>query len=141
MIIGAIFPVKKEFLNRIFSNSKSVFVKFSKLKKIEKGHKILFYAPHDIKALVGEATAKSIDFLSADETRKKFSQNLFLNNFEFNNYITKRWSKISQNRKLLVIELENIIEYQKPISFPRRVTVAGYYITDELYDKLKIKEK
>ena len=133
MIIGAIFPLKKDLWLRILEGGKNVFVKFSKMKKLEKGHKILFYSAREINHIIGEGTIKFVSFMSVNEVREKYGSTLFLTSSELNNYVNKRWSERSKKGKLLTIELENIIKYNRPIRSYKPITVAGYYLTDEMY--------
>jgi len=138
MIIGAIFPLKKDLWLRFLEGGKNVFVKFSKMNKLEKDHKILFYSAREINALIGEGTIKFVSSMAADDVREKYKSTLFLTSSELSNYVSKRWSESSKKWKLLTIELKNIIKYEKPIKLLKPITVAGYYLTDEMYSKLKI---
>ena len=54
-IVGAIFPVPSEIASDMFERRKNIFAKFTKMKKLKPGHRILFYASHGIKGIIGEA--------------------------------------------------------------------------------------
>ena len=82
-IIGAIFPVPHDLLNRILDQGKDVFVKKPTLfKELKPGSKILFYASHEVKAILGEGTIEDLEFLSPKEAVGKYGNRLFLSKEE-----------------------------------------------------------
>ena len=42
------------------------------MKKLKPGHKILFYASHGIKGIIGEAQVEGVEFLTPNETLEKY---------------------------------------------------------------------
>ncbi|RSN69828.1 hypothetical protein D9Q81_02320, partial [Candidatus Korarchaeum cryptofilum] len=57
-IIGVVYPVPSNLLQRIFSG-KDVFIKHPTcFKQLKPGHKVLFYASHEIRGIVGGAPIK-----------------------------------------------------------------------------------
>ena len=142
-IVGVTFPVPYHFMKRFFEEGKTVFIKNSKLRKIEPNMKLIFYASHKIHAFVGEGTIQKIDFLSPQEVIKKYEKDLFLTKEEcmkYANQITpiKKY-KVS---KFLTLLLTNIKEYPKPVKpSGYYITVAGRYVSESEYENIISKVK
>ena len=140
-IVGAIFPIPYRFLDRFFKEGKDVFVKYPTVfKQLERGMKLLFYASHEVKAIVGEGTINNFLRLSPSEIHRRYKDRLFLSEKELKEYVkggpfTKRKSK-----EFLVIELKAIKQYNTPVKPKRFVTVAGEYLTEDRYHSILLKQ-
>jgi len=135
-IIGVAFPIPKQFMDRFFKEGKNVFIKPATIfKELKPGMKFVFYQSHEDTGFVGEAKIKEIKLI--DDPIKVFEMygdRVFLTKEELKEYVRSqgRWSrKGSKKRKRwLVIELEDIRKYDKPIKPKRFVPVGGQYIKE-----------
>ena len=136
--MGVIFPIPRVYVSRILEEEKNVFGKFSKMKKLQKGSKVVFYATekHGSSAIVGEGTIKEFEFLSPSQIGKKFGKNFFLNEIELKEYSKKRFSG-KGHKELLIMVLKDIQKYDVPVKPTKRVTVAGYYLTKSEYQNIR----
>jgi len=133
-IVGVSFPIPKQFINRFFNEGKDVFIKPATVwKELKPGMKFVFYQSHEDTGFVGEAKIKSIQLI--DDPMKVFEMygdRVFLTREELKEYIRSqnRWKrkKEKKKKKWLVIELEDIRKYDKPIKPKRFVSVGGQYI-------------
>lgn len=133
-LIGVIYALPTYLIDRFFRGKKHTFVKYlgrQPTTRLAPGHKIIFYASHDKKQLLGEATIHTIDFLVPSEVPQRFARSLFLTAEEFAAYTGKRLQK-----PLMVLQLQKIRIYPVPIASPVTVTMAGRYIHSDSYDRL-----
>jgi len=130
-IAGAIFPIPAKLTERFFTGSHKVFVKClpRKSTRLQPKRKIIFYASHASKELIGEATIEKLEFLTPEDVIVKYKSNLFLEEDEFRCYARGR------KKEFLVLNLINLKKYTKPIKF-KNVTMAGQYITQAEYHSL-----
>jgi len=137
-ISGIIFPIPLQFVDRIFADQRNVFVKYlahSTLVGITPRSKVLFYASHGQKEIVGEATIRAMELLTPVEALEKHGDKIFLNKDELMNYMLQQPSR-STSKKLLVLVLSKLRKYPKGISYKRHMTMAGEYLTEEAYNSL-----
>ena len=135
-IVGAIFPVPSKIASDMFEHRKNIFAKFTKMNKLKPGHKILFYASHGIKGIIGEAQVEGVEFLTPSETLEKYAEKLFLNPKKFKEYIHKRWTAKGLP-KMLVISLTKLKRYDKPVQPKDMVTVSGRYLIKSEWNYIK----
>lgn len=135
-IAGAIYPIPTEFVNRIFDGKDKVFVKYvaHNTTKLASRHKIVFYASHGLKKLVGEGTIESVEFLTPDDVLAKFKNELFLDEVELRAYVRERPSRTS--KKMLTLTLRKLRKYKEFIYYDKPITMAGQYLSAEQYDSL-----
>ena len=144
-IVGVIYPVPSNLINRIFKEGKDVFIKHPTcFKQLKPGHKILFYASHEIRAIVGEATIKNMEFLRLSEIYKKYGDRVFITREEARQYskpLKDRKTKggVIRDIKFVVFELENVKQYEEPIKVKRFITVGGKYLKQKDYEGIKEK--
>lgn len=132
-IVGAVFPIPSQLVDRIFRHGKDVFVKPPTVfRDLKPGSKILFYASGDIRAIVGEATARDIELLDPEEAIKKYSGRIFLSPAELRSYLKSK----KRASKILVIPLKDIKLYKKPYKPKRFITVAGKRLTKAEYEQI-----
>ena len=132
-VIGAIFPVPSRFIDRIFREGRNVFVKPPTVyKDLKPGSKILFYASGDIRAIVGEGTAETVELMEPEEALKKYGEKIFLNPEELRKYL-KGKKRVS---KILVIPLKDLKLYKRPYKPRRFITVAGKRLSEVEYKQV-----
>lgn len=141
-IVGAIFPVPFQFLDRFFEEGKDVFVKYPTLfKQFKRGMKLLFYSSRKINAIVGEGTIDNFLILSPSEILKRYKNRLFLTEKEFKEYSKEGGFLRRKSKKFLVVELKAIKQFNTPVKPKKFVTVAGEYLTDERYRSILSRAK
>ena len=142
-IIGVAYPVPSNLLNRIFKEGKDVFIKHPTcFKQLKPGHKILFYASHETRAIVGEATIKNIELMKIDQIYEKYGDRVFITKEEAKEYtkpLAERKGKRGKVRDLefLVIELETPRIFEKYYKPKRFIVVGGKYVTKKEYNEIK----
>jgi len=137
-IVGVVYPVPINLIERLFTSRRNVFVKYlSRTASINlrPGNKILFYASHASKQVIGEAIVTDIEFLTPDEALSKHGDKLMLNKEELVNYTARQPTRTSA-KKMLVLTFDKAAKYARPIRYPRPLTMAGEYITKEKYESL-----
>jgi hypothetical protein len=130
-IVGVIYPVPLQFVDRLLLENRYVFVKYlpkiSGLKIVPK-HKVLFYRSHSSKDIVGEGKIEQISFQTPEEALERYGNKLFLNKEELMRYVFQQ-PKRDQSKKLLVLVLSNIKRYSTPKKFKKPISMAGRYLT------------
>ena len=135
-VVGIIFSVLPQHARRFFDEGKTVFVKFFGREriplKLQRGHRIFFYEPRGNKEIVGEARIVSIDTVPAAEVFSVFGDRLFLTQSELQDYAGQR-----KDRKMLTLVLEDARRYSLPLKLGKSVTMAGRYMTREMYKQIR----
>jgi len=136
-IMGVVYALPSHMIQRFFEG-KDVFVKFTgqPSTRLVKGHRLFFYASHGQKHLLGEATIEKVDFLTPRQVIDQFGSRLFLSSDEVRQYVHRQHSR-KPDKSMLVLELRERRRYRKPIKFTEHMTMAGRYMTRNLYNKLK----
>ena len=130
-IVGAAFPVPHHLMKRFFEEGKTVFVKNSKFSRLIPGSKIIFYASRDVHAFVGEGTIKTVEFLTPQETLRKYKNDLFLTETELNAYAREKHVS-----KFLVAQFSEIKEYPNPVKPKRFISIGGKYVSKPEYKEI-----
>mgnify|MGYP000088288305 CR=1 FL=1 len=146
-IVGVAYPVPSNLLDRIFKEGKNVFIKHPTCyKQLKPGRKVLFYASHEIRGIVGEAAIKNIELMKINQIYEKYGNKVFITKEEAKEYSkpfkTRRQAGAGKARevKFLVLELQNVKKYDKPVKPKRFITVGGKYITKREYEEIKEKQ-
>ena len=136
-VVDAIFPISAQHAKKIFDDKKDVFVKYTNFSKLTRNSKIIFYVSGE-KLLFGEAKIEKVISLEPNAVWAKFSERLFLNEEELNEYSSNSPIERTYRKKRLmtVFELKNLKKYGKKISFPFGITAAGRYVTIEEYNRM-----
>lgn len=136
-IIGVIYPIPREFVDRLFDGKTKVFVKYvvHNTTKLAPKHKVIFYASHGSKKLVGEGTVEKVEFLSPEAVIAKYKELLFLNETEFYAYVGRSPSR-TPSKAMLTLVLKKLNKYPKPVGYNRPITMAGQYIGVNEYNSL-----
>ena len=137
-VFAVIYPIPTQLVDRVFTEQRTVFVKYLPHEtsvRIVPRNRILFYASHGRKELVGEATIKAIEFLTSQEALEKYGGKVFLNKDELTNYTLQQPSRPA-SKKLLVLVLSKPKRYARGINYRKPITMAGEYLTEERYNTL-----
>jgi hypothetical protein len=136
-ILGIIFPLSREHIERFFEGHKTVFVKFygshSVPTRLRRGSKLFFYQSRGGKEIVGEAKIIEISSGTFDDVWKKFAERLFLTRNELEAYVGNR-----RNSPMTVLVLSKVKKYSSPVTLPHSLTMAGEYMTKQMYDRLNM---
>ena len=137
-IAGIIFPIPKDFVDRLLVENRNVFVKYlarSTGLRIAPKHKVLFYASHGSKDIVGEGQIEEIEFLTPNEVLTKYGPKTFLNEDELTTYMLRQ-PKRDSSKRMLVLVLSKIKRYRSPVKYEKPISMAGQYLTREDYMQL-----
>jgi len=137
-IVGVVYSVPLHFVDRLFVAHRNVFVKYvarTTNLRIAPKHKVVVYASHGSKEVVGEGIIKAIEFLTPKEVLEKYEDKVFLNEDELKEY-TMRQPKRTSSKKMLTLTLSKLRRYPQAIKYEKPVTMADEYLTEEKYTAL-----
>jgi hypothetical protein len=137
-IIGVIFPVPQEFVDRLLVEQRNIFVKYVPRiasVQITPKQRLLLYASHGSKEIVGEGLIEEIQFLTPNEVLEKYGHKVFLDKDELTSY-TRRQPNRDSSKKMLVLLLSKLRKYSYPKKFRRPITMVGQYLTEKEYQEL-----
>lgn len=139
-IVGVTFPVPKKYVDRFFTDEKTVFIKpATAFKEIKRGMKLVIYQSHEDTGYVGEATIKMIVIsdnpLSFYDT---FGDKVFLTRDELEEYLDwqEHWkgprvrNGPAKKKPWMALELEDIRKYGAVRKPERFVPVGGKYLRE-----------
>jgi hypothetical protein len=134
-IVGVVYPIPLRFVDRLFVAHRNVFVKYvartTNLRLAPK-HRLVFYASHGSKEVVGEGIIEKVEFLTPQEALEKYADKVFLNEDELKEYTIGQPQRTC-SKKMLAITLSRLRRYHKAIKYGRPLTMAGEYLTEEKY--------
>ena len=135
--VGLVVPVSRDIAGRIFAKKGDVFVKNVPQSprnpseyRLKKGMKVIFYLSGSNREISGEAEVEMVEFLDTTEALQRYHERLVLDEEEFKAYANA--SKI-RGRPLLVITLGNPKKYPVGVKYPKRISLAGEYLSRETY--------
>lgn len=129
-IFGVSHPIPTQFAERIYNESKTVFVGKTYLGKVSKGDKFVIYESQGAKAYTGWAEIEKIEKMAPNNILRKFKDKLMVNEAELSEYA-------SGKEKMTIIEFKNFQKFDKPVKPKRFVPLRGKYIYDREYQMLK----
>ncbi len=138
-IMGVVFPLPEYLIERFLNGTKDVFIKYlahPRGTRLSLGHKLFFYASGGERHLLGEAVIAAVKVLKPDQILEVYGERLFLSKEEFEKYSSSQPRK-DYKKDLLVLEIKLAKRYNYPIKFPKLLTMAGRYISREMYNSLK----
>ena len=97
--------------------------------QLSAGDRVYFYDTDRTGLLTAEAKIAKLAFKTLDQVLE-YGRSLFISQREFGEYLAS--AKGGTNDFLLVLELEEVTEYSRPVKCPFEVTVPGMYLTDEV---------
>ncbi|MGD0549270.1 MAG: DUF365 domain-containing protein [Candidatus Bathyarchaeia archaeon] len=134
-ILGIIFPLLPQHAERFLNQGKTVFVKFFGKERIpvrlQSGSRLFLYESRGNEEIVGEARIVRIDMLPVSEIVAVYGNRLFLTQSEFEDYVGNR-----RDKRMLVLVLEDARKYPVALKLGKSVTMAGRYMTRELYHQI-----
>jgi hypothetical protein len=137
-IVGVIYPVPLRLVDRLFVEHRNVFVKYvarTTNLRITPKHKVVFYASHGSKEVVGEGIIEAIEFLTPNEVLEKYGDEVFLNKDELMEYIMRQPGRTA-SKKMLTLILAKLRRYPPGIRYEKPITMTGEYLTEERYAAL-----
>lgn len=141
--MGMIFPVPVNLVDRLFDGRHNVFVKYAgshnhaRATKLKARDKVVFYASHGTKHLVGEGTIERIELMRPERVLAKYRDRLFLKESELYAYVRSRPSRPLE-KEMLTIVMTKIRRYKNPFRFSEHITMTGKYLSSEEYRSLPL---
>jgi hypothetical protein len=129
---GVIYPFKREILDRVLNQNRNIITKFTTHDPsksniyLEEGNLVYFYQTKSNKEVVGEGTISKIEFKNYHELLNNFPEQFFITKDELKNYVRGRFDK-----KMLIIHLQDIKRYRRPIRLKNYITMAGLKVTKD----------
>ena len=134
-IVGIIFPLSREHIDRFVEHGKTVFVKFYGKERVplrlRHGSRLFFYQSGGGKEIVGEAKITEVSTGTLDSVWDQFGNRLFLTREELEAYVDDR-----TNIRMAVLVLEGAKKYRNPLTLSHSITMAGQYMTKKLFQNL-----
>jgi hypothetical protein len=136
-IIGVIYPIPAELAERLFEGNTRIFVKYvaHNTTRLAPKHKVIFYASHGSKKLIGEGIIDKVEFLTPPKVLEKYKDQLFLTESELHAYIARSPLR-SSSKEMLTLVLKKLKKFPKPIDYNKPITMAGQYLGAEEYSSL-----
>lgn len=136
-MIGVIYPLPIEFIDRLFDGRPKVFVKYTahNRTRLVPRHRVVFYGSHGSKRLIGEGTIEKIEFLTPEAVLSKHKENLFLNQEELLAYVRRVPSR-TLSKEMLTLVMKKLKRYPVPVDYNKPITMAGQYLTAAEYSSL-----
>jgi hypothetical protein len=130
---GLVFPLYRDIIERAVEQDKDVFVKFSR-RQIDEGEELYLYesGENGRRKIVAKATVTSSQHLKPSKVKANYSDRVFQTEEELDEYTRGRG-----NKEMLVLELDDPEYLDQPVEAPGNLTVAGLYLDDERYEKLR----
>ena len=108
------------------------------MNKFDTNSKIIFFVTKE-KRLIGEGTVEKIDKLAPEAAWSRYCKELFLNEIEYNNYVS--WSPIEKrkrrNSEITVFVLRDLKKYNQANLLPHRFSPSGCYMRGKEYNKIR----
>jgi hypothetical protein len=136
-IVGTIYPIPSELAGRLFEGNAKVFVKYvaHNTTRLAPKHKVIFYASHGSKKLIGEGIIEKVEFLTPQKVLEKYKDQLFLNEAELHAYVTRSPLR-SSSKEMLTLVLKKLKKFPRPIDYTKPITMAGQYLSAKEYSSL-----
>lgn len=136
-IIGVIYPIPIEFIDRLFDGRTKVFVKYvaHNTTKLAPRHKVVFYGSHGSRKLVGEGIIEKVEFLTPEAVLSRHKEDLFLNQEELLAYVRRSPSR-TPSKEMLTLVMKKLKRYPATVDYNKPITMAGQYLTAAEYDSL-----
>ncbi len=127
-VVGMILSLPNKIIDRML-HGRTVYAARSSEKSIQlgAGSRVYFYDTDRAGLLTAEAKIAKLAFKTPDQVLE-YGRSLFISPGEFGEYLAS--AKSGTNNVLLVLELEDVTEYSKPVKCPFGVTAPSMYLTD-----------
>lgn len=136
-IIGVIYPIPVDFVDRLFDGKPKVFIKYlaHSSTRLVPNHKVIFYASRGPKKLVGEGIIEKVEFLTPEEVLSTYRNKLPVSEAELHKYVT--WISLRDaSKEMLTLSLRKLRRYPVGIDYGKPMTMAGKYLSHEEYNLL-----
>lgn len=130
-IVGAVFPLPHEKVERLFSKERDIFAKFGHFLHLSKGQKIQFY-DSDLHGIVGEATIIEVIYAEPAKVWAEYGPRLFLNKDEFDEYLSRTplGSRNIKNKIMTLCRVKDPKKYPRPKKPIRKMNMIGHYLSE-----------
>ncbi|MFB6144037.1 MAG: DUF365 domain-containing protein [Candidatus Nanohaloarchaea archaeon] len=137
-IRGVVFSLDENTIQRGIKEDKDVIANYTRKKKLKPGMDLYLYSSGDEtpRKIVARAEIEKVERMKPNSVEEKYSDRLFPKKEEF-----KEYTKNRRNKEMLVLTLNNLIRLNDPVNPPGNMTVAGLYIDEGRYKRLKNKMK
>ena len=136
-VIGAIYPIPLQYVNRIFEKQKNVFVKYTshQTSALTPKHKILFYASHGKKRNCRRSKNQRIRISYTKRNMGKIWLKLVFKQRRINGILPNQVLR-DPSKKMQVIVLSKPRKYPEGIQYKRPISMSGQYINEEDYQEI-----
>jgi hypothetical protein len=131
-IAGVIYPLNKSNFILLQHRKNPMYVKYiihtnsKKPTTLVKGNFLFFYISKANKSIVGYSKINEITFKNYMEIKKDFIENIQMRQEDFDKYSFKR-----ENKPLICLKLDTIIEFNQAVTINFPMTMTGKYVTKD----------
>jgi len=128
---GIIYPIPQEDYDTLKSRKNPIYIKFLSKNSTELkiGHILIFYLSRKNKTLIGYSKIINVYFKSPLDILKYHKDNTQMKEEKIIEYIHTR-----ENKNILVLELDEIKDFDIPIKIDYPITMMGKYVHIEGYN-------
>jgi hypothetical protein len=129
MISGVIYPLRRNNYLLLKNRCNPIFIKYlthtysKRPIKIVKGNILFLYLSCENKSIVGYSKIIDVFFKKPLEIKNNFINNIQMKKNEFEKYIIGR-----DNKPLLCLKLDKIIEFHNEVNSEYKITMTGKYL-------------
>jgi hypothetical protein len=136
-MIGVVYPLPIELIDRLFDGRPKVFVKYvaHNTTKLAPKHKVVFYGSHGSKKLIGEGTIEKVEFLTPETVLSRHKEDLFLSQEELLAYV-RRFPSRTPSKEMLTLVMKKLKRYPVPVDYDKPISMAGQYLSAAEYCSL-----
>jgi len=129
---GVIYPIRKNNYNLLKERSSPIYIKFlshSSAKnptRLRSGHYLIFYLSGANKSIIAHSKIVEVLFKKPIQIQEHHINDIQMEKEEFDIYTRNR-----ENKSLILLKLNNIIEFENPIEIDYSISMTGMYISKE----------
>lgn len=129
-VVGMILSLPNKLIDRML-HGRTVYAarNSEESTQLRAGDRVFFYDTDGTGLLTAEAKIAKLAFKTRDQVLE-YGRSLFISQGEFGEYLAS--ARGGTEDVLLVLELEDVTEYSKPVKCPFEVTPPSMYLTDQL---------
>ncbi len=128
--MGVILSLPNKIIDRMLHGRTVYAARVSEQStQLSDGDRVFFYDTDRTGLLTAEAKIAKLAFKTLDQVLE-YGRSLFISEGEFGEYLAN--ARGGTNDSMLVLELEDVTEYSKPVKCPFEVTAPSMYVTDQL---------
>jgi hypothetical protein len=128
--MGVIYPIRQKNIGLLRKRKHPIYVKYlphagsQNSTRLKKGDFLFLYLSRKDKSVICYSKISSVSFKTPGEIMTRHLNEIQLNKDEFIEYVKDR-----KNKLLLFLELESLIELDKPYYLDYPITMAGKYVS------------